>query len=104
MYASKLNLYISHKYKRTNNSTNIKANAALSFLPKYRVDLVKSEVKVIISSRLLHSHGDDANDYKIVVISNGGRELIMQAENVTEKKYWFDAIKQHINYANGHDN
>ena len=61
-------------------------------------------MKVIINSRLLHSHTDDAHDCKIVVTSDGGRELIMQTDDVEDKKKWFDAIKLHIHYANGFDN
>ena len=67
----------------------------------YRVDLIKSEAKVIINS---HSHGDDAHESKIVITSDGGRELIVQTENIKDKKEWFDAIKLHIHYANGLDN
>jgi hypothetical protein len=59
---------------------------------------------VIINSRLLHSHGNDAHDSKIVITSDGGRELIVQTNNIEDKKKWFEAIKLHIHYANGLDN
>ena len=67
----------------------------------YRVDLIKSEAKVIINS---HPHGNDVPESKIVISSDGGRELIVQTDNIEDKKEWFEAIKLHIHYANGLDN
>lgn len=41
------------------------------------------------------------NDHKMVVVDKTSRELILQADSLADKKLWFEAIKAHIEYANG---
>jgi hypothetical protein len=44
---------------------------------------------------------EDAHDYKIIILEDSGKEMVLQAESVADKKIWLEAIKMHISYANG---